>query len=70
MIFEFDSTYPEARKILLEKRKEDQKQRSLIPTKLFGNMIGAFGKGLGMFDVFGLMDDETDKDKKRKNKSS
>jgi hypothetical protein len=70
VILEFDSTYPEARKILLEKRREDQRQRSMMPTKFLGNMMGTLGKGLAMFDIFGITDDPQKKDQKKKGKSS
>jgi hypothetical protein len=42
----------------------------MMPTKFLGNMMGAMGKGLAMFDIFGLMDeDDGSKDKKKKTKS-
>lgn len=34
-----------------------------------GNVFGVFAKGIAMFDVFGLMDDNSAKDKKKKTKT-
>jgi hypothetical protein len=69
VVLEFDTTYPEARKILLEKRKEDKKAKNALnPNALLGNVMGAFGGILSMLDIFGLMDGDS-KDKKKKTKA-
>lgn len=55
MILEFDPTYPEARKVLLDKRDVAKKD---APAKLLGNVKGICSKAFKIFNPFELIDDD------------
>ena len=69
VILEFDSTYPEARKILMDKREKERSERSANPTKLFSGMMGAMAKGFAVIDFLGITDEDPKKKEKKKSKS-
>ena len=57
IIFEFDKTYPEARRILLEDRKKrSEKKKSVIPgMAMFGGLTNMMSKGLGMLNFMSAL---------------
>lgn len=65
VILEFDSTYPEARKILMDKREKERSERNVNPTKLFSGMMGAMAKGFAVIDFLGITDEDPKKRRRR-----
>ena len=63
VIFEFDTVYPESRKILMEKRKIDEDKNKVDPLNLAGDLVGFIGNFAKYLDVFGLLDNNSDEKK-------
>ena len=57
IIFEFDKTYPEARRILLvDRKKRSDKKKSVIPgLAMFGGITSIMSKGLGMLNFMNAL---------------
>ncbi|EGR30411.1 MIR domain protein [Ichthyophthirius multifiliis] len=73
-IFEYDKTFPEARKVLVQKRKEKQEQiQNKLQEqgkKIFYGVTGIMGKAFNMINFFEVLQQENNEKNKKKKKEN